>query len=49
MRDSVLCRGKNAFRLVQFEAPEADMGTPLVKVSLLSHLSTTWTVMKVVG
>ena len=35
MMDSVLCRGKNAFRLVQFEGPEGDMDTDLVKVSLL--------------
>ncbi len=33
MKGSVVCRGPLAFRLVQFEAPEADMGVPLVKVA----------------
>ena len=35
MKDSVMCRGKHAFRMVQFASPEADLGTPLVKASLL--------------
>lgn len=36
MEDAVVCRAPNAFRLVQFDTPEDDMGVRLVKVTIPS-------------
>ncbi len=33
LKDAVICRAATAFRLVPFDAPEADPRVPLVKVS----------------
>lgn len=35
MKDSVMCRGQNAFRVVPFEGPEAGLMGPCIKVHQL--------------